>query len=145
MYDSGPEVVKLLTKVFTKKVRRPGGSATDWEEVTKVGARERDLLMELMSTRTKPSDKKAIRRILAKTLGVDPIYEVQWARDIHEKPALDRPDVRDENRRLLFKGYFDKKIKKEERMEARGKYTERLGHDPLAPGTGMRKDWYPKE
>jgi len=147
MYDTGPEVIKLLSKVFVKKVRkpnRPGSSEPQWEEVSKVGTREKELLMELRNPNTKASDKKAIRRILTKTFGVDPIFEVQWARDIHEKPELDRPEVRETNRKLLFDGYFNKRIKKEDRVEAREKYTERLGHDPLA-NEAMRRDWYPKE
>lgn len=124
MYDTGQEVWELFVQVF-------GGRLVEDHR------RYINILMSPNSTR---EDREAVRSILESQLGIDPMFEIHWARSVLENPDIDTADSRDEFRRLLFDAWYAKNLDTEDRVEARDEWADALGRDPLEDDGPMR-DW----
>jgi hypothetical protein len=121
MYDTGDEIWELLTDIFPQLMDQ-----------------HRELVDLMVDRSVTYEERRAARDLLTNVLGVDPMFEVDWARNVAENPDLELN--RDDNRRLLFDGYFNKFIDKEQRVDAREEFTEALGRDPLEDDAPMH-DW----
>jgi hypothetical protein len=123
MYDTGTEAWALLSRLF------PNLTDTD-----------RAMIYDLMSMGTSTEDRSAIRALLARKIGVDPLFEIGWARATAERWNLDDPSVREENRRLFYNGWFAKDVDTDDRVAARDEFINRLGRDPYEDDAPLR-DW----
>lgn len=124
MYDNASEVWSLFTQVF-------GARLTE---------EHRRYVNILMDPNTAKEDRQAVRSILESQFGIDPMYEIHWARSIAENPDLNQPDVRDSNRELLYDAWYNKALPTEDKNEARVEWEDTLGRDPFVDDGPMR-DW----
>jgi len=123
MYDSGSQVYSLLLELFPKKM-----TTGDY----------RFLVFDMMDPALSDDERHAARDALRDVIGIDPLFEVHWARAVAENPELE--DRKEENRRILFDAYYNKNIDSEARIEKRAEWEEALGEDPLEED-GIMHDW----
>lgn len=124
MYDNADEVWSLFVQIFGDRIT---------EE-------HRRYVQILMDPNTSTEDRQAVRTILESQFGVDPMYEIHWARSVVENPDIDAPDVRDDNRRLLYDAWYNKSLPPDDKTEARTDWEDQLGRDPFVDDGPMR-DW----
>lgn len=120
MFDTGAQAMIFLKKKFPNK------------QFTK---RQKQHVFTMMNRAAPLDERKAARDLLTDVLGINPMFEIDWARLSREKPELLIDPVG--NRRLLYDGFYNGGATKTTKDEAKREFIDRLGRHPFKEDAPM--------